>query len=224
MGDQCWVSEQNVNITNHTEGQKYTNRHMLWQNWTFLPGFTRKRICFTKNSHIMFDLCCVIVFILSMPCFEMCKKKKIPEYTEDLYFLLTVLTPTCLQHQLSIPFCFTFSHTVWFQTKSFQLSLNSPYLWKCHTPTLSLLSLFHLPWKITLLSSTIFAHAYSSCLHLIKCIRQFYTPFVFPSGSTYSRCFQRRLHMLKNPDTITAPVILKNERGSEILSVAIFLC
>lgn len=144
-----------------------------------------------------------------MPCFERYtdKRKQAWNFSEcslDLYFLLTVLTSPCLQHQLFISFWFTFSRMLWFQLKSLPISLYSLHLRKCHPYSLTTtrstsLNLLRLPEKIIQSSSTIFSHISSFSLRFFEQIKQFYT--VFRSG---------KLYVFKSLNVIAAPVILKN--------------
>lgn len=94
-------------ITEKTEGQNY--KHRLWvvekKGSSFQASHGRESSS-PENTRPRFDLCWFILFILYMPRFERRTNKRkqrrgtFPECSQDLYFLLTVLTSPCLQHHL----------------------------------------------------------------------------------------------------------------------------
>lgn len=211
-------------ITEKTEGQNY--KHRLWvvekKGSSFQASHGRESSS-PENTRPRFDLCWFILFILYMPRFERLTNKRkqrrgtFPECSQDLYFLLTVLTSPCLQHHL---FHFLSALPSPIPTWIFAVVSLFPSPLKNTTPAL-LLPPVPPPWtssasapprnKAMQSSSTIFSHIYSFSLRFVKRLRQFYT--VFPSGSApFSALivFQRRLYVLKTLNTITAPAILKN--------------
>lgn len=211
-------------ITEKTEGQNY--KHRLWvvekKGSSFRASHGRESSS-PENTRPRFDLCWFILFILYMPRFERLTNKRkqrrgtFPECSQDLYFLLTVLTSPCLQHHL---FHFLSALPSPIPTWIFAVVSLFPSPLKNTTPalfsstcsaSLNLLRLRPPRNKAIQSSSTIFSHIYSFSLRFVKRLRQFYT--VFPSGSApFSALivFQRRLYVLKTLNTITAPAILKN--------------
>lgn len=90
-----------------TEGQNYKHRRQVVEKKgsSFQASHGRESSS-PENTRPRFDLCWFILFILYMPRFERRTNKRkqrrgtFPECSQDLYFLLTVLTSPCLQHHL----------------------------------------------------------------------------------------------------------------------------
>lgn len=136
-------------ITEKTEGQNY--KHRLWvvekKGSSFRASHGRESSS-PENTRPRFDLCWFILFILYMPRFERRTNKRkqrrgtFPECSQDLYFLLTVLTSPCLQHHL---FHFLSALPSPIPTWIFAVVSLFPSPLKNTTPALFFFHLFRLP-------------------------------------------------------------------------------
>lgn len=177
-----------------------------------------------ENTHLRFDLRWVILFILYMPCFERCKDKKNPKKTrhETSQNAPRTCTSSWLySHPLVYSISFSFLSGLLSLTRSdsnlnLYRYLSIPFTSENTTPSLlfpcsTSVNLLHLPpqkWYN-------YHHQSFPIFPPFLCVSSSGSDnFTVSSHQDHpilsTHCFQRRLYVLKNPNTIAASVILKN--------------